>query len=323
MRAFGLGHSWRGATRRRRASPKFAITRAAAPMFSPSCGSTRTTIGPASSTQSLVLSVPAPGMTSCGMAGVSRSPLPAGERGTGGLGNPLRMHHVFDMNPLQANIPTNLEPVGDFGLVINQAHTDARRLVLGAAVGMSVAQVRIFIESLRQTGYTVAIVMLIGLTDRRLATYLAAHGAEPRRMWFVRRLHGPIHAYRFELFTRYLRQYGGRYDEILISDVRDVAFQAHPFAGMQSADCHFFLEGAAKTIGSEPTNALYMRLFLASAEFDAIAAQRITCCGVLLGGTRAVSAYLERMSARLRRVPLRVRRKIGADTAFQDRKSVV
>jgi hypothetical protein len=203
-------------------------------------------------------------------------------------------------------------------LVIHQAHSDARRLVLGAAVGMTVEQVRIFIESLRQAGYSGAIVMLIGLTDRRLAAYLSAHGVEPRRTWFVRRLHGPIHAYRFELFARYLRQFGGRYDEILISDVRDVAFQAHPFAGMQSADCHFFLEGAAKTIGDEPTNALYMRLFLAPAEFDAIAAQRITCCGVLLGGTRAVTAYLERMSARLRAVPLRVRRKIGADTAFHN-----
>jgi hypothetical protein len=38
------------------------MARAAAPMFSPSCGSTSTTIGPASAIQFLVLSVPAPGM---------------------------------------------------------------------------------------------------------------------------------------------------------------------------------------------------------------------------------------------------------------------
>jgi hypothetical protein len=203
-------------------------------------------------------------------------------------------------------------------LAHDRAQPDTRRLVLGAAVGMSVAQVRIFIRSLRQAGYAGAIVMLIGPADRALATYLAAHGVEPRRVWFWRRLHGPIHAYRFELFARYLRQYGGGYDEVLISDVRDVAFQAHPFADMQSADCHFFLEGAAKTIGNEPTNALYMRLFLTPAEFEAIAPHRISCCGVLLGGRRAVVAYLDRMTARLAAVPLRVRRKIGADTAFHN-----
>ncbi len=183
---------------------------------------------------------------------------------------------------------------------------------------MSVAQVRIFISSLRQAGYTGAVVMLIGLADRSLAAYLRTQGVEPRRVWFVRRLHGPIHAYRFELFVRYLRQFGERYDEVLISDVRDVLFQAHPFAGMMGPNCHFFLEGAAKTIGNEPTNMLYMRLFLTPAEFEAIAPERISCCGVVLGGTRAVMAYLERMTARLAAVPLRVRRKIGADTAFHN-----
>jgi hypothetical protein len=203
-------------------------------------------------------------------------------------------------------------------LAADHAQSDARHLVLAAAVGMAVDQVRIFIESLRQAGYTGAIVMLIGPTDWRLAKYLLAHGVEPRRVWFVRRLHGPIHAHRFELFARFLRQFAGRYDEVLISDVRDVVFQAHPFAGMLGEACHFFLEGDSQTIGDEPTNALYMRLFLNPAEVDAIAPHRISCCGVLLGGTRAMIAYLDSMTARLAAVPLNVRRKIGADTAFHN-----
>jgi hypothetical protein len=203
-------------------------------------------------------------------------------------------------------------------LPAHRSQSDERRLVLGAAVGMSVAQVRIFIESLRLSGYTGPVVMLVGPTDLKLAAYLRTKDVEPRRVWFVRRLHGPIHAYRFELFARYLRQFGERYDDVLISDVRDVVFQAHPFASMMSKDCHFFLEGASKTIGNEPTNTHYMQLFLAPAEVEAIAAHRISCCGVLLGGTRAMQAYLERMTARLRAVPMAVRRKIGADTAFHN-----
>ena len=42
--------------------PKFAMARAAVPMFSPSCGSTSTITGDAMAVHSLVWSVPAPGM---------------------------------------------------------------------------------------------------------------------------------------------------------------------------------------------------------------------------------------------------------------------
>jgi hypothetical protein len=215
-------------------------------------------------------------------------------------------------------VASAVAPLAGVRLPADRVQSDARRLVLGAAVGMRVADVRIFVESLRLTGYDGPVAMLVGPTDRALSAYLRAHGVEPRRVWFVRRLHGPIHAYRFDLFARHLRKFGEHYDEVLISDVRDVVFQAHPFAGMMSKDCHFFLEGAGKTIGNEPTNVLYTQLFLTPAEVEAVASHRISCCGVVLGGTAAIVAYLERMTARLRAVPLSARRKIGADTAFHN-----
>src|SRR5215472_8883439 len=61
-RALSFGQPCSGLTSRRRDSPKLAIARAAAPMFSPSCGSTRTMVGAGVSIQRLVLSVPAPGI---------------------------------------------------------------------------------------------------------------------------------------------------------------------------------------------------------------------------------------------------------------------
>src|SRR5215510_3153668 len=59
--ARGFGQPSRGLTRRNRDRPKLAMARAVVPILSPSCGSTRITIGPPS-IQVLVLSVPAPGM---------------------------------------------------------------------------------------------------------------------------------------------------------------------------------------------------------------------------------------------------------------------
>jgi hypothetical protein len=58
--ALTFGQPSRGLTMRRRDSAKLPIARAAMPMFSPSCGSTRMTTGPARLTPDLVLSVPEP-----------------------------------------------------------------------------------------------------------------------------------------------------------------------------------------------------------------------------------------------------------------------
>jgi|EndMetStandDraft_8_1072994.scaffolds.fasta_scaffold114456_2 hypothetical protein len=197
--------------------------------------------------------------------------------------------------------------------------TDARRLVLGAAVGFRVDQVRIFVESLRASGYAGDVAMLVGLTDFELAAYLRRHGVTPKRTWFIRRFHGPIHAYRFQLFADYLRARHDNYDEVLISDVRDVAFQAHPFADISSPAVHYFLEGDNRTIGNEPTNMVYARLFLPESDVEKLKPCRISCCGVVLGGMTAMTSYLERMNADLAAVPMKARRKIGADTAFHNR----
>src|SRR5579883_44011 len=53
-----LGQPSRGLTRRSRDSAKLPMARAAMPIFSPSCGSTRMITGPARSKPDLVLSVP-------------------------------------------------------------------------------------------------------------------------------------------------------------------------------------------------------------------------------------------------------------------------
>jgi hypothetical protein len=52
--AFGLGQPSRGRTRRKSVSPKFAIARAAAPIFSPNCGSERMTAGAAGRSVSIM-----------------------------------------------------------------------------------------------------------------------------------------------------------------------------------------------------------------------------------------------------------------------------
>src|SRR5437879_8619693 len=58
--ALTFGQPSRGLTILKRESAKLPIARAAMPIFSPSCGSTRITTGPVKSKPDLVLSVPEP-----------------------------------------------------------------------------------------------------------------------------------------------------------------------------------------------------------------------------------------------------------------------
>src|SRR3977135_3123439 len=64
------------------------MKRAAAPMFSPRCASTRRMTGPAVSIQFLVLSVPAPGMAALFPHAADRAPPPSGGDGGGDLAPP-------------------------------------------------------------------------------------------------------------------------------------------------------------------------------------------------------------------------------------------
>jgi hypothetical protein len=196
---------------------------------------------------------------------------------------------------------------------------DARRLVLGAAVGFRVDQVRIFTESLRASGYGGDVVMLVGPFQWRLCAYLRRHGVRTVSTWSTRKLHGPIHAYRFEKFARLVSAARGRYDYVLISDVRDVVFQRHPFEGIATPECRFYLEGVPWTFATEPVNRRWAKLFLSPADFDRISICRISCCGVVVGGIGPMTAYLERMAADLHALPLRLRREGGADTIFHNR----
>jgi hypothetical protein len=195
---------------------------------------------------------------------------------------------------------------------------DLRRAVFGTAVGYDAPKVGTFIKSLRSVGYSGDVVLLIGPTQFRLRTYLHNRGVKTVPVWCIRRIHGPIFTYRFEILADYLRRHAHRYSQVLLSDVRDVVFQRHPFEGITERGCHFFLEASDRTIGSEPSNLRWMQTFLTPREVDELRDRRISCCGVSLGDTQSMLKYLDHVAAYLRSVPLKIRRRHGADTAFHN-----
>jgi hypothetical protein len=190
------------------------------------------------------------------------------------------------------------------------SEADRRRLVLGAAIGFDVAQVRVFVESLR-ANYAGDVLLLIRWPGLRVTRYLKSRGVEVIRVFQTRSFTRSVHARRYAIYLDFLRRRLPRYDQVMISDVRDVVFQRNPFEGIASPKCHFYLESAARTIGKDETNSRWVRGCFSSVEAERLAARRISCSGITIGGTAAVRAYLERMAKRIRVLPWRIYRKIG------------
>jgi hypothetical protein len=194
--------------------------------------------------------------------------------------------------------------------VVTPPDPDGRRLVLGAAIGFRVEQVRAFVESLR-ANYQGEVLLLLSWPGLRIARYLKSRDVDVIRVFQTRSFTRSVHARRYAIYLDYLQARLSRYDQVMMSDVRDVVFQRNPFDGITSPKCHFYLESAVRTIGENPTNLRWVRGCFSSAEAERLAACRISCSGITIGGTAAIMAYLERMAARIRAMPWRIYRRIG------------
>lgn len=192
---------------------------------------------------------------------------------------------------------------------------DCRRVIVGAASKYRPEQLRLFVDSLRATGYAGDIAIMLNFWNWRLMAYLRRNRVLPLPMWSTRRLHGAIATYRYQLYLRFARQNLARYDAMMVTDTRDVVFQRHPFADLTSQACHFYIEHPTMTIGEEPTNLRWAKRFLPPEQVAMLGKHRISCNGIVIGGMTAMNEYLARMAVDLLAIPLAIRRSGGAPDA--------
>jgi hypothetical protein len=188
---------------------------------------------------------------------------------------------------------------------------DSRRIVLGAAVGFDVDQIRVFVESLRAVGYSGDVALLVRWPGFKVIRYLRSRDVHAIPILQVRSFSRSVHARRYAIYAEFLRARQHRYDQAMVSDVRDVVFQGHPFDGITGSQCHFFLEGTSQKIGEDPTNSRWVGGCGTAAQVEAVSSRRICCSGITIGGLDAMLGYLDRMTGRINNIPFRIYRKIG------------
>jgi hypothetical protein len=110
-----------------------------------------------------------------------------------------------------------------------------------------------------------------------------------------------IHTYssRFLQYLDFLRNQGAQYDKVMLTDVRDVCFQADPFARIPSDQLWMFQEQGPATLGTEPRNRRWVEAAFGKKVLRQIAHQHILCAGITIGSFRNILGYLEVMEPEL------------------------
>lgn len=158
----------------------------------------------------------------------------------------------------------------------------------------------------------------LGWLHRRLPAWVAgSRPADGLRLALMTRVAGWFHhpaCSRYFHYYRFLRRRAAHYDLVLTTDVRDVVFQADPFAQeWRPTQGQVVLEHAA-LLGQEPGNDLWIRIGFDDSGLQALRGQRVSCSGTTLAPAVQMQAYL---AAMVRELGLRTHRFSGLDGVDQ------
>ncbi|MEO5336669.1 MAG: hypothetical protein H7841_07230 [Magnetospirillum sp. WYHS-4] len=167
-------------------------------------------------------------------------------------------------------------------------------LILGAARGYGLAQLRPFLVSLRATGYRGRLCLLMS-TDADPATVTALERArvivEPFDL--PTRPAVEVNTARYLKYLEVLLAHPC--EQVFLTDTRDVIFQADPFALDLTTSTCFFMEPDTVTLGTCATNSHWLRAAFGKAMAARIGDRPISCSGTTLGTRRGILDYLKAM----------------------------
>ncbi|RZK36474.1 MAG: hypothetical protein EOO61_10300 [Hymenobacter sp.] len=182
-----------------------------------------------------------------------------------------------------------------------------RNLILSVSHGYYYYDVSRFIESLKKVGYSGHVCLFVGLsTKAHTIRQLRAAGIEiitfrdtfpfidqPHPANF-QNLPNPIHIWNFRhfMYYNYLLEHEGEFDNVLLSDSRDVAFQRDPFSFDLGGMLNVAIEDRNTPLRSTPSNAEWIMKGYGQEVLEEIGDFPVSCAGTTLGPAPIIKAYL-------------------------------
>lgn len=197
-------------------------------------------------------------------------------------------------------------------------------LIMGLAVDMTLETLKPFFLSLEKTDYRGDVCLFVSGLDGGTLNFLRARKvslvpfqtAFTKPLWaklvgvtrpFMARNQADqleelvaiscIHPQdaRYWFYRNYLDKCGDNYDRILLTDIRDVLFQAAPFSFDMPNGLSVFLEDCSQTIGTCPSNSAWMRQGLGDGILKELAKQPIICSGTIFGTNTALRNHADQL----------------------------
>ena len=194
-------------------------------------------------------------------------------------------------------------------------------LILGFATGYTPEVVYPFVESVRADGqFEGDIVLFVEPGAQEMMNYLKDRDIEPVVFDSSKSDTANIVLERafvyFEyLFNRY--KSGTIFDQILLTDVRDVIFQK-PLFGIPCDELEFHLEAPFPTIGECPYNSVWIEQVFGREVLQSLSSKNISCAGTVCGRTRGMFDYLIQMQLLALGLPDDLRSSWGCDQALHN-----
>jgi hypothetical protein len=100
---------------------------------------------------------------------------------------------------------------------------------------------------------------------------------------------------RFILYYEFLMEHGNEFENVLLTDSRDVDFQRDPFSDNLGPGLHCFLEAKTQFIGKCPSNTAMLQGSFGPEVLAELADCRVSCSGTTIGDVGSIMAYLKMM----------------------------
>jgi hypothetical protein len=198
---------------------------------------------------------------------------------------------------------------------------DTKKLILGLLSGLSLEQAKPFFLSLEKSGYHGDVCMVVSDLGTATQAFLRARRVQlvPFPKAFLRRFTAGMvrlpgyflprqmraafdhqlspaymhpHCARYFFYQSFLRECGGSYSQVMLTDVRDVLFQADPFAFEMPDGLSVFFEDRSRNLGSCAVNSRAMLQAFGRATLRDMGGLPIACPGTTIGTGAAIREHL-------------------------------
>ena len=187
-------------------------------------------------------------------------------------------------------------------------------LILGTVKNYNYAQIRPFLDSLSAVNYAGEVVLLVSDISRKTASKLLERGIKLvyftdyypflsdynevlSELGLPAKYDLPLSlcTMRFVMYYLYLSRLDGKYNRVMLTDVRDVIFQKDPFAFNDNNQLSVFLEDDKHRIADCPHNSKWIKQSFEEGVSEQIKNKNISCNGIIIGPTGSLLDYLKKM----------------------------